>query len=158
VSSKRAIKCPAARLVGSAVNPLVPDVSAGPVSPLSQTTNTIGVDISGISATVGYSGLAPTLAGLYQINFTVPAGLTAGDNFLDIQGPDSYAAQALISVSTTTAALAPEFVAAPRRFRIAPEVRLTPHYDPPFQPRPRLNAIPVSPYWVRLRPTDPKSR
>jgi uncharacterized protein (TIGR03437 family) len=31
------------------------------------------------TAVVSYAGLSPTFAGLYQINFTVPAGLTAGD-------------------------------------------------------------------------------
>ena len=31
------------------------------------------------TAEVSYAGLSPTFAGLYQINFTVPAGLTAGD-------------------------------------------------------------------------------
>jgi len=90
------------------VNPLVPDGSAGPVTPLSNTTNTITVDVSGISATVGYTGLAPQLAGLYQINFTIPTGVSNGDNFLDILGPDSYAAQALIPVgSGTTAEIKP---------------------------------------------------
>jgi len=31
------------------------------------------------TADVSYAGLSPTFAGLYQINFTVPSGLTAGD-------------------------------------------------------------------------------
>lgn len=31
------------------------------------------------TADVSYAGLSPTFAGLYQINFTVPAGLTSGD-------------------------------------------------------------------------------
>jgi uncharacterized protein (TIGR03437 family) len=31
------------------------------------------------TAEVSYAGLAPTFAGLYQINFTVPAGLTSGN-------------------------------------------------------------------------------
>jgi uncharacterized protein (TIGR03437 family) len=35
--------------------------------------------VGGQTAVVSYAGLAPTFAGLYQINFTVPAGLTAGD-------------------------------------------------------------------------------
>jgi uncharacterized protein (TIGR03437 family) len=138
-----------------AVNPLVPDGAAGGAS---QTTSTISVDISGVTATVAYAGLAPGSPGEYQINFTVPSGLTAGDNAVDIQGPDSYASQALISVSTTAAALSPEFIAVSRRFVKAPEVRLTPHYELPFQPGLRRTAIPVSPYTVRLRPTGPKSR
>jgi uncharacterized protein (TIGR03437 family) len=83
-------------------NPVIPDGSAGPAS--SQTNNTIQVYIGGLQATVSYSGLAPDLAGLYQINFTVPAGVTAGDNTLEIVGPDSDAAEALIPVGTALAA------------------------------------------------------
>jgi uncharacterized protein (TIGR03437 family) len=82
------------------VNPLIPDGSAGVFS---QTTNTITADISGVAATVSYAGLAPVWAGLYQINLTVPSGVTAGDNYLDIAGPDSYASEALISVGSATA-------------------------------------------------------
>jgi len=113
-----------------AVNPLVPDGSAGPVSPLSQTTNTITVDVNGVAATVGYAGLAPQLAGLYQINFTVPTGLTNGDNSIDIGGPDSYTSEALISIGTATSnaapALVPEFVPSPHRFARPQIARLTP--------------------------------
>jgi uncharacterized protein (TIGR03437 family) len=85
-------------------NPVIPDGSAGPSS--SQTNNTIQVYIGGQAATVGYSGLAPQLAGLYQINVTVPSGVTAGDNSLEIVGPDSDAAEALIPVGSATAASA----------------------------------------------------
>jgi uncharacterized protein (TIGR03437 family) len=86
------------------VNPLIQDGSAGPVSPLSQTTNTITADIGGQAATITYVGLAPELAGLYQINVTVPSGVSAADNSLDISGPDSYATEALIPVGSATAA------------------------------------------------------
>lgn len=85
-------------------NPVIPDGSAGVFS---QTNNTIDVFIGGIQATtVEYTGLAPDLAGLYQINFTVPSGVTAGDNTLEIVGPDSDAAEALIPVGTGLAASA----------------------------------------------------
>ena len=147
-----------------AVSPLIPDGSAGPVSPLSQTSSTIMVDVSGVAATVGYSGLAPGLAGLYQINFTVPTGLTAGDNTLDIAGPDSYASQVLISVSTATASFVPEyavpvFAAAPHRFPKIPDVRPIPHSVFPLQD-PRLHRIvtPISWSPVRVRPINPASR
>ena len=82
-------------------NPVIPDGSAGPAS--SQTNNTIQVFIGGLQATVGYSGLAPQLAGLYQINVTVPSGVTTGDNTLEILGPDSDATEALIPVGSATA-------------------------------------------------------
>jgi uncharacterized protein (TIGR03437 family) len=91
------------------VFPAVPDGAAPPISPLSPTTNTITAAVGGTTAVVQFAGLAPTLAGLYQINVTVPNTLGAGDYTLDIAGsfanptgsglnPDSYAAQALISI------------------------------------------------------------
>ena len=110
-------------------NPVIPDGSAGVFS---QTNNTIDVFIGGIQATVGYSGLAPDLAGLYQINFTVPTGVTAGDNTLEIVGPDSDAAEALIPVGTVLAASA-----SPARQQ--PAVRKSPRSSPSVRrPMPRL--------------------
>ncbi|HTA41644.1 MAG TPA: hypothetical protein VK789_04300 [Bryobacteraceae bacterium] len=89
------------------VFPTVNDGAAAPsTQPLAQTTNTIAVDVGGIPATVGFAGLVPTLAGLYQVNFTVPSNATAGDNTLDISGPDSYATQALIPVGSASAGAA----------------------------------------------------
>ncbi len=89
------------------VFPQIDDGAAGPAGPLSYSTyfntdvtkNQIRVLVGGVSAPVFYAGLAPYLAGLYQISFQVPAtGLTSGDNTLDISGPDSYTAQVLIPV------------------------------------------------------------
>ena len=87
-----------------AVNPSIPDGSAGPSSPTSNATNTISADITGTTATVGFAGLAPTLAGLYQVNLTIPSGLTSGDNVLDIEGPDSYTSEAIIPIGTGSGA------------------------------------------------------
>ena len=98
-----------------AVNPTISDGAAGPSSPLSYTSSTITADISGTAATVTFAGLAPGFAGLYQLNVTIPTGLTAGDNFLDLAGPDSYNSQALISIAgTTTASDVPARAAAMR--------------------------------------------
>jgi uncharacterized protein (TIGR03437 family) len=105
-------------------NPVIPDGSAGPSS--SQTNNTIQVYIGGQAATVGYSGLAPQLAGLYQINVTVPSGVTAGDNTLEIVGPDSDAAEAVIpvgSATATSASAAPQPAAVRKSPKSAPSVR-----------------------------------
>jgi uncharacterized protein (TIGR03437 family) len=99
-----------------AVSPTIADGAAGPTTPLANATGTIAAYISGMPATVGYSGLAPQLAGLYQINLTIPAGLTAGDNNLAIAGPDSYASVCLIAVGTPPAsspALAPSYRSVP---------------------------------------------
>jgi uncharacterized protein (TIGR03437 family) len=84
-----------------AVSPTIADGAAGVAG---ATTNTITADINGTAATVTYSGLAPQLAGLYQMNVTIPSGVTSGDNFLDIGGTDSYTSEVLISISGNTAA------------------------------------------------------
>jgi uncharacterized protein (TIGR03437 family) len=99
-----------------AVSPGIADGAAGPPYPYATTpSGTITAYIGGVAATVGYSGLAPGLAGLYQINLTVPAGLTAGDNNLDIAGPDSYSSECLIAIAGTTvsASAAPAYRAVP---------------------------------------------
>jgi uncharacterized protein (TIGR03437 family) len=51
---------------------------AGPSSPLSMTLTTPIVTIGGVGAVVTYSGLAPTLVGVYQVNAAVPAGVSPG--------------------------------------------------------------------------------
>ena len=80
------------------VSPTIPDGTPGPTGTLSLATNTITALIGGISAPVSFSGLAPQLVGLYQINVQIPSGLAAGDAFLDVSGPDFYSSQALISI------------------------------------------------------------
>lgn len=80
------------------VFPSVADGSAGPSSPLSTTTNTIQAYVDGVEATVSYAGLAPGFAGLYQINLTIPSGVSSGDVALDVSGPDSYTSEAAISI------------------------------------------------------------
>lgn len=78
--------------------------------------STISVDVSGVSVgTPAYAGLAPGLAGLYQINFTLPALCTTsgqtgcldvGDNSIGISGPDSYTSEALIPIGAGNTAAA----------------------------------------------------
>lgn len=74
------------------VNPTVADGSVGPVTPLSYSDiynagnlfvnfDDFSSGSTGNAGTVIFAGLAPTLAGLYQINVQVPDGvLTSGDN------------------------------------------------------------------------------
>ena len=52
--------------------------TAASSSPLSQTSATPTVTISGVTAPVLFSGLAPGNVGLYQIDAQVPAGIVAG--------------------------------------------------------------------------------
>jgi uncharacterized protein (TIGR03437 family) len=86
-----------------AVSPGISDGAAGPSGTLSNTTNAITVYIGGQAVTPIYSGLAPGLVGLYQLDVQVPTGLTAGDNYLDVEGPDSYTTEALIPVGSGSA-------------------------------------------------------
>jgi uncharacterized protein (TIGR03437 family) len=57
-----------AAVVGS----LAPNGTANITAPYTLT-------VGGKTAVVSYAGLAPTFAGLYQIDFTVPSGLSAGN-------------------------------------------------------------------------------
>jgi uncharacterized protein (TIGR03437 family) len=63
-----------------AVTPDVPAGAAAPSSPLAMTTNPVTVTVGGQTAQVLFAGLAPGFAGLYQVNATVPSGITAGSD------------------------------------------------------------------------------
>jgi uncharacterized protein (TIGR03437 family) len=62
------------------VNPPVPDGSAAPSSPLSNTANPVTATIGEKPAPVFFAGLAPGFAGLYQVNVTVPQGIASGSS------------------------------------------------------------------------------
>jgi uncharacterized protein (TIGR03437 family) len=83
-----------------AVFPAIADGAVGPSGQFSLTSNAITVTVDGLPATVTYSGLAPQLAALYQINFTIPSGVSTGEVGLDIAGPDSYSAEAAIAIGS----------------------------------------------------------
>jgi uncharacterized protein (TIGR03437 family) len=61
-----------------AVDQNVESGQASPAQPLARTVSTPVVTIGGVNAEVSFSGLAPTFAGLYQVNVTVPAGASTG--------------------------------------------------------------------------------
>jgi uncharacterized protein (TIGR03437 family) len=92
-----------------AVSPPITDGAPGPTGTLSEVAaGSVTAAIGGVAATVVYAGLAPGYSGLYQLNITVQAGLTAGDNYLYIAGPDAYNSQSLIPISTSGSTSAPE--------------------------------------------------
>jgi uncharacterized protein (TIGR03437 family) len=90
------------------------DGAPGSSTSLNYTVNTITASIDdpttgvGTSATVGYAGLAPGYAGLYQVNLTIPTGVISGDNYLEIDmvdssgNPTSVAEQAIIPIGGGT--------------------------------------------------------
>ena len=78
-----------------------PSIADGAAGVSGKTSNAITAYVNGTAATVMYAGLAPGEAALYQVNVTIPSGVTSGDNYLDISGPDSYTSEALVSIGST---------------------------------------------------------
>jgi uncharacterized protein (TIGR03437 family) len=83
-----------------AVSGNVVDGAVGPFPP-ANTKNVVNVEVGGSAAntTCQYClvALAPGEAALYQINFQIPQ-LAPGDTTIEIAGPDSFGAQATISI------------------------------------------------------------
>ena len=99
-----------------ATNPPVPNGAAGPLDPLAKTTEVLDASVGNRSAKIVYSGLAPTLRGLYQLNVEIPATVSAGDQYLDIGGPDALSSQILLPIAGPRSAA----LEAPRRTRPEP--------------------------------------
>jgi uncharacterized protein (TIGR03437 family) len=90
-----------------AVFPTISDGApgGGTANTLNQTSpGTVKGNIDNLPAEVSYSGLAPLLAGLYQVNLKVPDDASSGNVFLDIATPDSYTSQVALPVGTAVAA------------------------------------------------------
>lgn len=68
------------------------------------TTNSIAAYIDGIQAKVSFAGSQSSVGGGYQMNVVVPSGVTTGNVFLDIAGPDSYNSEVAIPIGTGKAA------------------------------------------------------
>ena len=84
------------------VSPL-PNIDGTPAgsNPTMITVQPLSVYIGGNQATIGFSGLTPSLVNVYQLNVTVPSGITPGENFLEIVGPDSdFFAETTIAVGS----------------------------------------------------------
>lgn len=85
--------------LGATQNPITEGTAGTGVN---NSVATIYAYVGGTQATVAYAGLAPYLAGLYQVNVTVPANATAGENIVEILGPDSDSFQATMPVGSTS--------------------------------------------------------
>lgn len=93
------------------VYPTIQDGAAGPANPLSASTYcltpssatcTISATIDGLATTLVYAGLAPDLAGIYQISLQIPStGLTGGDQTFQLCGPDSCTSESVITIAGT---------------------------------------------------------
>jgi uncharacterized protein (TIGR03437 family) len=59
--------------------------SAAPTNPLATVQFPVFISVDGAPATVLFSGLAPGFGGLYQVNFTIPAGTQPGDAAIGIE-------------------------------------------------------------------------
>jgi uncharacterized protein (TIGR03437 family) len=84
--------------------PAVPDGAAAPGSQLAVVTDpNLEVDIYDSSgndtvAAIVAAVLAPGLAGIYQINFTVPSGVASGEGYLDVGTTDGWTSEAKIYI------------------------------------------------------------
>jgi uncharacterized protein (TIGR03437 family) len=82
-----------------AVKPAVADGAAAVANPLSVVVANVGVVVDGQPAVVTFQGLAPGFAGLYQVNFVVPSGVSSGQLVtLAVSTPDAFTNEAKIYI------------------------------------------------------------
>jgi adhesin/invasin len=81
-----------------AVKPAVADGAAAVANPLSVVVADIGVLVDGQAAVVTFQGLAPGFAGLYQVNFVVPGGVSSGLVNLEVSTPDALTNEAKVYI------------------------------------------------------------
>jgi uncharacterized protein (TIGR03437 family) len=74
----------AVAIYATGLGPVSPTGVSGAAAPAASTTTRPVVTIGGIPGNILYSGLAPTLVSIYQIDVTVPAGLSAGNQLVQI--------------------------------------------------------------------------
>ena len=67
-----------------AVSPAVSAGAVSPNSPLSTVTGGVGAFVGGVPAMVAFSGLAPGLVGVYQVNVQIPMTAPSGTQVLQV--------------------------------------------------------------------------
>jgi uncharacterized protein (TIGR03437 family) len=81
-----------------------PDGAAAPVSPAYHTDASVVATIGNLTAPVSFSGLTPSLVGLYQVNVQVPQGVAAGNSVpVVITATDPQTGEAATSNTVTIA-------------------------------------------------------
>ena len=60
------------------VTPALNAGASAPLDTLENTVNPVTATIGGVAANVLFAGLTPGFTGLYQVNLTVPSGVTPG--------------------------------------------------------------------------------
>jgi uncharacterized protein (TIGR03437 family) len=82
-----------------AVSPAVKDGFAAVAKPLSYVVADVTVTVDGLNAPVSFKGLAPGFAGLYQVNFEVPKGVSSGKLVsLSLATPDAVTSEAKLYI------------------------------------------------------------
>ncbi len=87
-----------------ATSPTVSDGAAAPTSPTAAVLDpNLAADIFDSAGnynqvTIVSAVLAPGLAGVYQINFTVPSGVASGTGYLELSTTDGYTSEAKITM------------------------------------------------------------
>jgi len=79
-------------------DPSIPAGQAAPANPLAIAKVTPVVSINNVEAQVLFAGLAPGFAGVYQVNFVVPAGLKAGRNTLTVRNAQRFGSSGTITI------------------------------------------------------------
>ena len=88
-----------------AVSPQVEAGFAAPAAPLASTAKPV-VMIGGVSAEVAFSGLAPGLAGLYQLNVIVPENAPGGSSQMTISAGGISSSPVALAIQVICAHLA----------------------------------------------------
>jgi uncharacterized protein (TIGR03437 family) len=74
------------------------DGAAAPQQPLAKTQTDVKVTLGGAACEVEFAGLAPLFAGVYQVNFRVPAAAAGGAQSLTVSAGPNTSPQAQVTV------------------------------------------------------------